>query len=92
MSGTSLVEMERTRDNAMCCGNGAGLRTLFPEKAKEIGSERVRQAKTTGANILVTSCPFCKNMLNSQSGDNLTVLDLPELVLMAKHGHKTNID
>jgi Fe-S oxidoreductase len=92
VSGSSLIEMERNRDNAMCCGNGAGLRTLYPEKAKEIGSERVRQAKTTGANILVTSCPFCKNMLDSQSGDDLAVLDLPEIVLMAKHSRKTNID
>ncbi len=92
VSGTSLVEMERTRDNAMCCGNGAGLRTLFPEKAKKIGSERVKQAKTVGADILVTSCPFCKNMLESQSGEDLTVLDLPEIVLMAKRGRKANID
>jgi len=88
----SLVEMERTRDNAMCCGNGAGLRTLFPEKAKKIGAERVKQAKDTGAKVLVTSCPFCKNMLESQSGEDLTVYDLPELVLIAKKGRKANID
>jgi len=92
ISGAPIVEMERTRDNAMCCGNGAGLRTLFPEKAKKIGAERVRQAKNTGANILVTSCPFCKNMLKSQSGEDLIVLDLPEIVLMAKRGRKANID
>jgi Fe-S oxidoreductase len=88
----SLVEMERTRDNAMCCGNGAGLRTLFPEQAKKIGAERVKQAKDTGAQILVTSCPFCKNMLTSQSGEDLTVYDLPELVLLAMKGRKANID
>ncbi len=79
-----LVEMERNRDNAMCCGNGAGLRTLFPEHAKKIGAERVRQAERTGAKYLVTSCPFCKNMLESQAKDSLIVLDLPELVEMAK--------
>lgn len=92
VSGMSPVEMERTRDNAMCCGNGAGLRTLFPEKAKTIGSERIRQAKITGADILVTSCPFCRNMLEAQSGEDMTVLDLPELVLWAKSGRKANID
>ncbi|TFH05626.1 MAG: (Fe-S)-binding protein [Candidatus Thorarchaeota archaeon] len=92
VSGVSLVEMERTRENAMCCGNGAGLRTLFPEKAKMIGSERVKHAKIVGAGILVTSCPFCKNMLESQSGEDLTVLDLPEIVLMAMRGRKVNID
>ncbi|RDE14337.1 MAG: hypothetical protein C4K48_06450 [Candidatus Thorarchaeota archaeon] len=88
VSGSKLVEMERTRENAMCCGNGAGLRTLFPEHAKKIGSERVRQAQSTGASILVTSCPFCKNMLGSQAENSLTVLDLPEFVLMAMRGRK----
>ena len=88
VSASRLVEMERTRENAMCCGNGAGLRTLFPEHAKKIGSERVRQAQSAGASILVTSCPLCKNMLGSQAESNLTVLDLPELVLMAKRGRK----
>ena len=84
VSKGALVEMERNRDNAMCCGNGAGLRTLFPEHAKKIGAERVRQAERTGAKYLVTSCPFCKNMLESQAKDSLIVLDLPELVEMAK--------
>lgn len=92
VSGMLPIEMERTRDNAMCCGNGAGLRTLFPEKAKKIGSERIRQAKNTGANILVTACPFCKNMLEAQSGEDMTVLDLPQLVLKAKKSRKVNID
>lgn len=92
VSGAPLVEMERTRDSAMCCGNGAGLRTLFPEKSKKIGAERVKQAKTIGANILVTSCPFCKNMLETQSGEDLTVYDLPEIVLMVKRSRKGNID
>jgi Fe-S oxidoreductase len=92
VSGGALVEMERTRDNAMCCGNGAGLRTLFPEKAKKIGSERVKQAKDVGAKVLVTSCPFCKNMLEAQSGEDLTVYDLPEFVLIAQKSRKANID
>jgi heterodisulfide reductase subunit D len=88
ISKTSISEMERTRENAMCCGNGAGLRTLFPTYARKIGMERVQQAKMTGASVLVTSCPFCKNMLQSQAGNALTVLDLPEFVLQARRGRK----
>lgn len=76
-----ISEMERTRENAMCCGNGAGLRTLFPEHAKKIGTERVAQARQTGSQYLVTSCPFCKNMLSSQAGDSIEVFDLPEFVM-----------
>jgi len=90
LSADGLVEMQRNRDNAMCCGNGAGLRTLFPEKSREIGAERVRQAVETGADYLVTACPFCKNMLASQSDNSLNVIDLPELVQMATSGKSPN--
>ncbi len=84
--------MERNRENATCCGNGSGLRTLFPEQAKRIGQSRIEDAKAIDAEILVTSCPFCKNMLDQQSGDALEVLDLPELVLMLRKGRDTKND
>jgi Fe-S oxidoreductase len=80
VSGAQIVEMSRNRENAMCCGNGAGLRTLFPEHAKKIGSERIHHAKMVEAKYVVTSCPFCKEMLDAQSDETITVLDLPEFV------------
>jgi Fe-S oxidoreductase len=83
VTGDPVNEMERNRDNAMCCGNGAGLRTLFNSQAKKIGRERVRQAMLTGSRYLVTACPFCKNMLASEAKEALEVLDLPELVRTA---------
>jgi heterodisulfide reductase subunit D len=92
MTGGGLVEMERNRENAMCCGNGAGLRTLFSEHAKVIGAERVAQAKQTGAQLLVTACPFCKNMLASQASDALVVLDLPEFVMRGVSGTEAKDD
>ncbi len=92
VSGKAISEMERTKENAMCCGNGAGLRTLFSEKAKVIGAERIQQAKQTGADILVTACPFCKNMLESQSDASIRVMDLPEFVMLSKRSHKANVD
>ncbi|MFW9944896.1 MAG: (Fe-S)-binding protein [Candidatus Sifarchaeia archaeon] len=90
VSGGKFVEMERSGDNAMCCGNGAGLRALFPDKAKAIGVERVHQALQIGADTLVTSCPFCKNMLSGQAGADLTVYDLSEFVIMAQKGEKVH--
>jgi len=83
VSGTKVVEMARSRENAMCCGNGAGMRTLFTDQASTIGDARVSQAREVGAKFLVTSCPFCKNMLASRAGKMLIVLDLPEMVLAA---------
>ncbi len=92
MAGREISEMERNRENASCCGNGAGLRTLFPEQAKIIGSERIAHALLTGARYLITACPFCKNMLSSQAPDELRVLDLPELFLECEKSSDTKSD
>ncbi|MGV9103809.1 MAG: (Fe-S)-binding protein [Candidatus Thorarchaeota archaeon] len=83
VSSNGIHEMERNRDDSLCCGNGAGLRTLFPDYAGNIGQERVSEATRTGADVLVTACPFCKNMLARQAGGAIQVLDLPEVVLKA---------
>ena len=92
VSGSDVVEMERNRENSTCCGNGAGLRTLFPEQAKKIGAERFRHAKNVDAQYLITSCPFCKNMLESQSDASITVLDLPQFVVQAWKRRDVKID
>ena len=92
VSGTPLVEMERNRDNSTCCGNGAGLRILFPDAAKKIGTERIRHAKNVDAKYIVTTCPFCKNMLASQSDETLDVLDLPEFVMLAQKRREVKKD
>jgi heterodisulfide reductase subunit D len=92
ISGNPVVEMERNRENAMCCGNGAGLRTLFPEHAKMIGTERIRQALNVNANSIVTSCPFCKEMLESQSEKKIVVFDLPEFVMRAIESRNVKTD
>ncbi|MHA1576252.1 MAG: (Fe-S)-binding protein [Candidatus Thorarchaeota archaeon] len=90
LTNKPVVEMRRNRENAMCCGNGAGFRTLFSEQAKLIGNARVQQALDVDAEVLVTSCPFCKNMLESQAGDSLKVIDLPELVRSIIEGREVN--
>ncbi len=92
VTGSNVIEMERNRENAMCCGNGAGLRTLFPNQAKKIGAERIRHAKNVNAQYLVTSCPFCKNMLASQSDAGISVLDLSELLMMVNKGQYDKTD
>ena len=57
--GIELVEMKRNRKNAWCCGAGGGVKSQFPELAKEISKERIKEAIESGADVLTTSCPFC---------------------------------
>jgi Fe-S oxidoreductase len=63
--GADIKEPERNRENPYCCGAGGGL--LFADKEEEPGSRisdvRFKQLQATGANTVVTACPFCSIML-----------------------------
>jgi Fe-S oxidoreductase len=65
--------MSRSREKSWCCGAGAGVKTAYPDFALWIGQERVKEAAETGAEALVTACPFCEGNLN----------DISDLVMMA---------
>jgi len=79
-----LVEMERNREQARCCGAGGGVRSAFPELSEEIGRIRLDDAKDTGAGTLVTCCPFCISNLElaqESSSGNITLMDLSQFLL-----------
>jgi heterodisulfide reductase subunit D len=84
--GLELVEMERNREEARCCGAGGGVKTAFPELAQKISLLRIEDAERTGASILTTSCPFCYQSLKAAieaKGSKLKMMDLMELVRAA---------
>ncbi|MGQ9587574.1 MAG: (Fe-S)-binding protein, partial [Thermoplasmata archaeon] len=81
--GIKLVEMERNREDARCCGAGGGVKTAFPDLAQKISALRIEDAEKTGADILTTSCPFCYQSLKdavAARGSRLRMLDMMELV------------
>ena len=80
--GLELVEMARIGTNARCCGGGGGLRTGHIDTAVEIATARQSEAVETGAEALVTACPFCEINLTDALGQGagLPVIDLVELV------------
>ncbi|MFA7199663.1 MAG: fumarate reductase (CoM/CoB) subunit TfrB, partial [Methanoculleus sp.] len=43
-----------------CCGAGGGVRSGVPEEAKALGAKRDEAVKATGADVVVTVCPFCE--------------------------------
>jgi len=56
--GLDLVEMERTRHTSLCCGTSCW--TSCGQVSKNIQVERLREAKATGADLLVTACVKCQ--------------------------------
>ena len=87
--GLELVEMPRNREKAWCCGAGGGVKTAFPDFAAWVGEERVKEAKETGAEALVSACPFCEgnlaDVLNATSA-GMDFYDISDLVLMSLDG------
>jgi Fe-S oxidoreductase len=81
--GIELVEMERIREFSWCCGAGGGAKSAFPEFAVETAKERVQEAKETGAEAMVTSCPWCESNLQDgihADGGGLEMLSLVQLL------------
>jgi len=61
-TGATLHEMDRSRTEGFCCSAGGG-RILAEEKLGErINVKRVNMASATGADLLVSNCPFCLTM------------------------------
>lgn len=77
-SVANLVEMENVRENSICCGAGGGVKSAYPEIADEMADSRISQAIDTNADLLVSSCPFCKLNLKNRG---LDVLDLTEFLI-----------
>jgi Fe-S oxidoreductase len=84
--GVVLKEMERIKEFAWCCGAGGGVSDSYPDYAEWTANERIEEAKTTGAEAIITACPWCKrnftDALNA-SGERIKVLDIVELLEQA---------
>ena len=77
--GVNLVEMDRIREYAWCCGAGGGVRESNPDFAQWTATERMNEAESTGAGALVTACPHCAQNL-AGTGSDLEVYDIVEIL------------
>lgn len=85
--GIELVEMDRSRENAFCCGGGGGnfFTDILGGGEDSPSRIRVREALDTGAGIIAVACPQCAKMLDDavkieQLDDRLKVMDVAEIV------------
>ncbi len=81
--GVRLEEMERIRECSWCCGAGGGVKSAFPDFALDTAAERLAEAEATGAETLVTTCPWCeKNFMDAaaHTGSPLKIVDAVDLL------------
>jgi len=84
--GLDVVELPDSRENSLCCGGGGGRIWMHTDKEERFGNIRLAQAQEVGAEVLVTSCPFCisnfeESRLALPDEDPLRIKDLVEVVL-----------
>ncbi|MEA1869593.1 MAG: (Fe-S)-binding protein [Euryarchaeota archaeon] len=56
-TGANIVEMQHNKENALCCGVSSMMNCNDRTKALQV--MRMDEAKATGADVLITSCPKC---------------------------------
>jgi Fe-S oxidoreductase len=75
--------MERIKECAWCCGAGGGVYESYPEFARMTANDRIEEAEATGADALVTACPWCERNFTdatASKGSRLGILDVVTLV------------
>lgn len=83
--GLVLSEMADSRESSLCCGGGGGRIWMETPKEERFSDLRVRQAVDVGAEVLVTSCPYCitnftDSSLDLNDSEALEIKDITEII------------
>lgn len=86
--GGAPKELSRCREMSLCCGGGGGGIWSEVPKGERFSELRIEDAVAGGADLLVTACPYCLNMLidackSLEKQDDLEILELSEV--LAEH-------
>ncbi len=86
-TGMKLVEMAKTKSQAMCCGGGGARVWMEDEGDVRINYNRLAQIQATGCTEVGVACPFCMVMLEDAKGakgaEDLVIRDVAEIVAEA---------
>jgi Fe-S oxidoreductase len=87
--GIELVEMERNRSYSFCSGAGGGVIDTYPDFAIKSAGERLVEAFSTGAEAIVTACPWAETLFKTAATElniKIGVYDIVELLFESVHG------
>jgi Fe-S oxidoreductase len=83
--GLELAELPESRIDSLCCGGGGGRVWMETQKGERFSDLRMEQAIGVGAEVLVTSCPYCITMfedsrLTLNVTEKIEVKDITEII------------
>jgi Fe-S oxidoreductase len=88
IQGLEIVEMERNKDKALCCGMGGGNMWYELPEGEHLANNRLKDIGETAVNKLATACSYCMINFNSSKAhtketENLEVEDIATILLKA---------
>ncbi|MDA8429427.1 MAG: (Fe-S)-binding protein [Geobacteraceae bacterium] len=86
-TGSAPLEMERSRDNAFCCGAGGGRMWMEEHTGERININRVNEAIKQQPDTICVACPYCLTMfedgLKDVKTEGVRVRDVAEVMAEA---------
>ncbi|BAC14970.1 (Fe-S)-binding protein [Oceanobacillus iheyensis] len=86
--GLELVEMNRSRENGMCCGAGGGLMWTEETTGGRINVARTEQALQVEPTMISSACPYCLTMLSDgtkakEVEEDIGTMDVAEILAIS---------
>ncbi|WP_077329388.1 (Fe-S)-binding protein [Virgibacillus siamensis] len=86
--GLELTEMDRSRENGMCCGAGGGLMWSEETTGNRINVARTEQALQTESTMISSACPYCLTMLSDgtkakEVEEDISTMDVAEILALS---------
>ncbi|MDM5314664.1 4Fe-4S dicluster domain-containing protein [Fictibacillus sp. b24] len=83
--GVKVVEMDRNRQNGMCCGAGGGMMWMEEKAGSRVNVARTEQALAVNPTMIGSGCPYCLTMLSDgtkakEVEDQVQTLDVVEIL------------
>ncbi len=85
--GVTLLEMDRNKEDGMCCGAGGARMWMEEDEGLRVNEVRAKQAMNHDPTIIGSNCPYCLTMMSdgvkALDKEDVQTYDLAELVAKA---------
>ncbi|KGX86480.1 (Fe-S)-binding protein [Pontibacillus litoralis] len=91
--GVQIVEMNRNRENGMCCGAGGGMMWMEEKSGNRVNEARTEQALQVAPTTISSGCPYCLTMLSDgtkakEVEDTVSTSDIAEILARSIFGEE----
>lgn len=86
----NVLEMKNNQMDSFCCGGGGGQMWLETDAETRINHQRLQEALDTGADTILTACPYCLTMFEDAIGakglqGKIEVKDITETLVVERN-------